>query len=124
MSIPDFQSVMLPLLKFLGDHQEHSLRETLDNLAIQFDLSENERRELLPSGKKAVFYDRVGWARTYLKKAGLLENTKRGYFRITKRGLTILDQNLLKIDVRFLCQIEEFLKFYKPNGKKNERHEK
>ena len=68
MAIPDFQKIMLPLLKFLEDKQEHSIRETIDSLADQFDLSEEERRELLPSGQQAIFSNRVGWARTHLKK--------------------------------------------------------
>jgi restriction system protein len=67
MAIPDFQKIMLPLLEFLGDKQEHSLRETIDSLADQFDLSEEERRELLPSAQQAIFANRVGWARTHIK---------------------------------------------------------
>ena len=82
MAMPDFQKIMLPLLKFLKDKQEHSIRETIDSLADQFDLSEEERRELLPSGQQAIFSNRVGWARTHLKKAVLLEPTRRGYFKI------------------------------------------
>ncbi len=60
MAIPDFQKIMLPLLKFLEDKQEHSIRETIDSLTDQFDLSEEERRELLPSGQQAIFSNRVG----------------------------------------------------------------
>ena len=87
MPIPDYQTCMLPLLKFLSDKQEHSLRETVDQLAKQFKLSDQEMKEMLPSGQQAIFNNRVGWARTYLGKAGLLEGTRRGYFRITQRGL-------------------------------------
>jgi len=86
MAIPDYQTIMLPLLKFTGDGQEHSLRETIDSLAHEFNLSDEERKELLPSGSQATFDNRVGWARTYMKKAGLLESTRRGYFCITARG--------------------------------------
>jgi restriction endonuclease Mrr len=70
MAIPDYQSIMLPLLKFVGDEKEHSLRESIEALADEFDLSEQERKELLPSGQQAAFDNRVGWARTYMKKAG------------------------------------------------------
>jgi restriction system protein len=84
MAIPDYQSFMLPLLRFLGDKKEHSFRETLDALAKEFNLSEEELRELLPSGKQPIFDNRVGWARTYMKKAGLLESTRRGVFRVTE----------------------------------------
>ena len=111
MPIPDYQSIMLPLLRFLADQQEHSLREAIDSLADQFKLSEAERRELLPSGQQPVFHNRVGWARTYMKKALLLESTRRGFFRITQRGLQVLKQNLTTIDVRFLDQFDEFRQF-------------
>lgn len=111
MPIPDYQSIMLPLLNSLADQQEHSLREATDSLAGQFKLSEAERRELLPSGLQAIFDNRVGWARTYMKKALLLESTRRGYFRITQRGLGVLKQNPPDIDVRFLDQFDEFRQF-------------
>ena len=90
MPIPDYQSIMLPLSTFLADQQEHTLREAADALAGQFKLSEAERRELVPSGQQALFDNRVGWARTCLKKALLLEGTRRGYFRITRRGRDVL----------------------------------
>jgi len=93
MAIPDFQSIMLPLLKFTRDQQEHSLREAIDNLAEDFNLSDEERRKLLSSGQQAVFDNRVGWARTYLKKAELLETTRRGYCKITERGMYVLKQH-------------------------------
>lgn len=83
MAIPDYQTIMLPLLKYADDKQEHSLRETIDFLANQFKLNDDERKELLPSGQQPIFVNRVGWARTYLKKAGLLESTKRAFFKIT-----------------------------------------
>jgi len=75
MAISDYQTIMLPLLKFLRDKKEHSLRETIDTLADQFHLTADERRELLPSRHQAIFNNRVGWARTYMKKAGLLKST-------------------------------------------------
>jgi len=114
MAIPDFQSIMLPLLKFVGDRKEHSLRETIEALSEEFDLTGEERQELLPSGQQATFGNRVGWARTYMKKAGLLESTRRGYVRITERGLDVLRQNLQKIDIAFLRQFPEFVEFQTP----------
>jgi len=102
---------MLPLLKFTRDQQEHSLREAIDNLAEDFNLSDEERRELLSSGQQAVFDNRVGWARTYLKKAGLLETTRRGYCKITERGMHVLKQNPQKINIKYLDQFEEFKQF-------------
>jgi len=116
MAIPDYQSSMLPLLRFTSDHQEHSLREAIDSLAEHFALNEAEKSELLPSGMQATFANRIGWAATYMKKAGLLEATRRSYFKITPRGLAVLAQNPARVDVKFLRQFPEFLQF---QAKKN-----
>ncbi len=111
MAIPDYQSVMLPLLRYAADEQEHSVREAIEELADQFRLTEEERKELLPSGGQATFDNRVGWARTYMKKAGLLETPRRSYFRITGRGLQALKENPGEINNRFLQQYPEFREF-------------
>lgn len=111
MPIPDYQSIMLPLLKFLADEKEHSLREVTAHISQQFNLSEEEKRKLLPRVRQPVVYNRVGWARTYLKKAGLLEYTRRGHFRITDRGLKVLKQSPPKIDIKYLSQFPEFVEF-------------
>ncbi len=113
MPIPNYQTIMLPVLKLLGDQQEHTLQETIENIVSQFNVSPEERRELLPSGKQSIIDNRVGWARTYMKKAGLLEYTRRGYYKITSRGLEVLNRNLDKIDVAFLKQFPEFINFQK-----------
>jgi len=93
MPIPDYQSIMLPLLKYASDKKEHSMREAIEYLANLFKLTEQERKELLQSGQQYVFDNRVGWAKTYLKKAGLLESTKRSFFKITDLGLEVLKKN-------------------------------
>jgi restriction system protein len=111
MAIPDYQTIMLPLLKLLGDKKEHSTREAIEILASQFNLSSEERRELLPSGQQAIFNNRVGWARTYMKKATLIESTRRGFLIITQRGLDTLGRKPKKIDVNFLEQFKEFREF-------------
>jgi restriction system protein len=111
MAIPDFQSIMLPLLKFASDRQEHSVREAIEKLADGFNLTEEERKELLPSGRKATFNDRVHWANTYLKKARLLTSTRRGYFQITDRGLEVLKKPPTRITIGFLDQFPEFSEF-------------
>ena len=111
MSIPVYQEITLPLLQLLGDEQEHSLRQAIDSLTGQFKLTQEEQRELLPSGRQAVFDNRVGWARTYMKKAGLIESTRRGFFRITDRGLGVLEQKPARIDVKFLERFDEFRAF-------------
>ena len=111
MAIPDYQTLMLPTLRFHGDQQEHSFREVVESLATDFDLTEAERKEMLQSGQQPVFDNRVGWARTYLKKAGLMESTRRAYSRITERGLEILKENPERIDAKYLEQFEEFKSF-------------
>jgi restriction system protein len=111
MPIPDYQAIMLPLLRYLADGVEHSLRESIEALADEFHLLDSERRLLLPSGQQEVFDNRVGWARTYMKKAGLVRTTRRGFFQITDRGMTVLKENPPKIDVRFLDQFDEFRAF-------------
>jgi len=115
MPIPDFQQVFLPFLKLLEDKKEHSLREAIELLAKRFNLTEEEQITLLPSGKQAIFDNRVGWARTYLYKARLIELTRRGYSCITDRGLKVLEQNPEKLDIKFLKQFSEFKEFHEPN---------
>ena len=111
MAIPDYQSIMLPLLRMASDKEEHVFREAVDTLASEFNLTDEERRELLPSGQQEVFSNRVGWARTYMKKAGLLETPRRGRLKISQRGLDVLAQNPQKINVTFLDQFKEFQEF-------------
>jgi restriction system protein len=111
MAIPDYQTCMLPLLKYHADGQEHTNRDSIDSLANQFGLTENERRLMLPSGVQGLFDNRVNWARTYMKKAGLLESPKRGVHKITKRGLDVLKKNPKRIDVAYLGQFQEFKDF-------------
>lgn len=111
MAIPDYQTCMLPFLRHLADGNEHSLRDTEEALAAHFSLTPSERAELLPSGQQGIFKNRIGWARTYLKKASLLEAPKRAVFKITERGLQALASNPVRIDAKFLEQWPEFIKF-------------
>ncbi len=111
MAIPDFQSVMLPLLRFASDKEEHSLQEAIEALSKEFKLSEEEKLELLPSGTQARFANRVAWARSYFKQALLVENTRRSFFKITQRGLDLLSKNPSYINKKTLEQYEEFLIF-------------
>jgi restriction system protein len=122
MTIPDFQAIMLPLLQYASDGKEHSLRDAITYLADVFNLSDDERKELLSSGQQAVFDNRVGWARTYLKKAGLFISPKRGFFQITDRGKEILSQNPSEINLKFLNQFPEFIEF-KTTKKDNDKSE-
>ncbi len=111
MPIPDYEKLMLPILQTLADKQEHTLGEVNETLAREFQLTQNEIEELLPSGRQRVFYNRIHWARTYLKNAGLLESTGRGIIRITQRGLDVLKKSPNRIDDEFLAQFPEFQQF-------------
>lgn len=102
---------MLPLLQLAADGNEHRFRDAVEQLAIRFELSDEERAEMLPSGTAPLFDNRVGWARTYLKQAGLLEAPRRGYFRITARGINVLSGNPTRINASILDQFEEFRAF-------------
>ncbi|MDJ1170794.1 restriction endonuclease [Roseofilum sp. BLCC_M154] len=119
MAIPDFQAILLPLLKLAGDQKRHSMQEAIQYLANTFQLTDEERKELLPSGKQAVFDNRVGWARTYLKKAGLLESPARSFFQITNRGVDLLQTNPSKINTAFLKKYPEFREFKMGNSSKD-----
>jgi len=122
MAIPDFQTIMLPLLKIHEDKEEHSLRQTIDELAIQFNLTQEEQNQLLPSGQE-IFHNKVGWSRTHLKKAGLIEYTQRGYSRILDRGLKVLTQKPERIGVKFLKQFREYKEFLAMKSEKPQDEE-
>lgn len=111
MAIPDYESLMLPLLRIAGDGKRHTLSAVTARLSAEFKLSESEQKELLPSGTQFTFYNRVGWARTYLKKAGLLVIPARGHLEITERGLTVLKNPPGRIDNEYLMQFGEFREF-------------
>ena len=109
--IPDYQSIMLPLLRYISDNREHRMRDVTDELAKQLGVTEEEKKELLPSGAAPVFYNRTAWAKTYLKKAGLIDSPKQGIVVITKRGHEVLKRKPNLIDVKFLKQFSEFVEF-------------
>lgn len=111
MPIPDYQTLMRPLLQLAADGQEHKLRDASETLAQTLGLSEAERNALLPSGTQTVFSNRVGWARTYLKEAGALTASRRGYFQITARGQQLLADYPDKISFTTLNQFPEFVDF-------------
>jgi restriction system protein len=104
---------MLPLLKLSADGKVHNIHDAVNQLADHFNLSTEEMSKLLPSGQQPAFYNRVGWARTYLKKAGLLEDPKQGYFHITKRGKDVLDEDPKRVDMKYLRQFPEYIEFRK-----------
>lgn len=111
MAVPDYQSLMLPLLKYAADRKEEiSTGQAADALAISLNLSEEDLKQMLPSRISTTFLNRVGWAATYMKKARLLEATRRGFYRIANRGLGLLKKKPQTISVKLLTQYPEFLK--------------
>lgn len=105
MSIPDYQTLMLPFLEAISDGNEHKLRDIIDILSNQFNLSTEERQQLLPSGNQEIIVNRVGWTRTHLKKAGLLEAPRRGVFITTSKFsrdaieyVSIIEKKIVLID--------------------------
>ena len=117
MAIPDYQSLMLPLLQFAeARNEEISTYEAVDALSTQLGLTEADLEEMLPSGVQRTFVNRVGWATTYMKKAGLLEPTRRGYFRITQGGQDLLKTKPAKINVKLLKRYPEFQVFQQLKG--------
>jgi restriction system protein len=113
MPIPDFQTVMLPLLVHLRDGREHANADTLDALALRFSLTEDERTQLLPSGRQSIFINRVAWAKSHLKAAGLIESPRRGFYNIASRGIDVLNTNPNRVDLRLLKQFPEYIEFRK-----------
>lgn len=117
MAVPDFQSLMLPLLKFSADGEEHTMQEAREGLAKIMGLSEEDLQERLPSGRQSTFANRVAWAKVYLTQAGVLESPKRGKFHISDRGRKILSENPERIDIKFLQRFEEFQAFRQASSK-------
>ena len=125
MPVPDFQSIMLPFLKFGSDGNEHTPREAVEFLAIEFGLSESEREELLPSGTQRIFENRVAWTKTHLLKAGLVESPRRSYFMITERGKGMFwNKSPSQINHSFLKrQFPEYVEFQSPKRDENSTQE-
>ena len=108
MAIPDFQTLMLPLLEFAQDGENHNLAEARAHLAGVFSLNANELEEMLPSGRQRRFDNRVAWAKVYLEQAGLMQSPKRGQFVITPEGLAFLAKSPAKITIAVLEQFDKF----------------
>jgi restriction system protein len=111
MPVPDFQTFMLPLLTIAGDGKVHSVAEARAAIAVQFKLTEDDIREVLPSGQQTRFSNRVAWAKAHLDHAGVLVSPKRGSFQITDRGRQLLAEGLLRIDLKLLDRYPEARRF-------------
>lgn len=114
--IPDFETLMLPLLELAGDGNEHSMRDARDQIARKFNLTDEDLNTLLPSGQR-VFPNRLGWAKTYLTRAGLLEAPRRGSFRISEKGRDVLREKPQEITVKFLKRFPDLIEFITPQTK-------
>lgn len=104
MAVPDFQSLMRPLHEYISDGREHTMMECKQALEERLRLSEEDTEELLPSGRQTVLLNRLHWAKSHFRMAGLLESTGRGVFRITDRGRTVLKTHPSRVDLRILRQ--------------------
>lgn len=125
MTVPDYQSLMLPLLNHAGARNgEVTTSEAVEALAQNLNLTDEDLKEMLPSGTQSTFGNRVGWAATYLKKAGLLEPTRRGYYQITKRGRELLAKQPKVVNVKLLETYPEFLEFKQLKGTRVKNGEK
>ncbi len=116
MAIPNYQEIITPLLKFAADKQEHTVKDSVAPIAEFFKLTENEKQQRVRNGSKTIIYDRVNWALTYLKQAGLLEAPRRGCFKITDAGLEALKKHQV-IDNSILRQYPAFNEFTKRSRK-------
>ncbi len=125
MAVPDFQSFFKPLLEIASDDKEHSMKDARVFISNKMQLSEEDLSELLPSGTQTKFDNRVAWAKSYFVQAKVLESSRRGYFKITKRGIDLLKQGHERIDVKILNQYPEFIEFHTSKSEKqsNNSHE-
>ena len=114
MAIPSYAEVMLPLLRHVSDGQEYTFQDVVQALEEHFKLTDDDKRERIASGRQRTFDNRVGWTRTYLKKAVLIDYAGRGRFYITDRGRQVLNEKPGKLDSRYLMQFPEFKNFVKP----------
>ena len=110
MDLPDYQSLMRPVLE-LAEGGEHSIGNAVERIAADLELSEEQLAVMLPSGRQTTFANRVHWAKTYLKKAGLIAYPKRGYFEITERGKAFLQSHPGAISNADLKVFESFVAF-------------
>ena len=103
--IPDYQTLMLPLLKFISDEQTHNTQDAVNQLSKEFDLTDEDLNEWLPSKKQKTFHNRVHWAKAHLKMSGAIKNISKGNFKITDKGKLVLEENPQTINVKYLMTL-------------------
>lgn len=116
MAIPKYHELFRPFLDCLSDGQSHTMKEVKDRVAAAMSITDEDRKELLPSGKQAIYDNRLGWTRTYLKKAGLIDSPSRALFVLTDEGKKVLSENPAVINDAFLKRYESFRKFINPDS--------
>lgn len=116
MAVPDFQSFFKPLLEIAGDGKEHAIKDARKMIASAMKLTEEDLKEMLPSGTQSKFDNRVAWAKIYLTKAKVLEAPRRAYFIITERGRKLLKEGHERIDLKVLNKFPEFVEFHTAKG--------
>ncbi|MBX9676087.1 MAG: restriction endonuclease [Methylotenera sp.] len=108
MAIPDFQTLMIPTLQVLKNGDELPFKQVVNELAVKFRLTDDELADMLPSRRAPTFYNRVAWAKFYLKKANLVSQTKRSFLSITDAGKRVLESKLERINIRYLEEHTDF----------------
>jgi restriction system protein len=116
MAVPDYQSLMLPVLKSISDGQERRVGDCVEKVAANLNLTQEDMDALLPSGKQAIVYNRIAWAIAYMKRAELIEATRRGHFKITQQGKEVLAENPDRIDNQFLSRFSKFKEWRERNN--------
>jgi restriction system protein len=117
--IPDFQSIMLPIVEIFSDEKEHNSQELCEQVSDKYKLSEEERNQLLPSGTQRIIVNRISWALSHLSQADLVERTKRGYYKIGKSGIDVLKAKPKKIDLKLLRTLPLYQKWREGNKDKD-----
>ena len=120
MAVPNYETLMLPVLKFLADGQVRKTSELVSHIANEFELTQEDMKQLIPSGRAKLLNNRVGWACTYLRKAGLISSPRRAYNQITEDGIEVLRKEPNRVDNRFLSRFEQFRQFQEDNRRSTE----
>jgi restriction system protein len=122
MAVPEFQTIMLPLLEFFSDAKQHTTKETYEFIIKHFELSEDDLKTLIPSGNQELYKNRTGWAKTYLTKAGLLESKARGISIISESGKSVLKEKPARIDLRYLSKFSGMQEFKRIASNQDEQN--
>jgi restriction system protein len=111
MPIPGFQEFFLPALKVFADDQLHGSADIATEIAKQFNLSDDDKKEMLPSGKQSRFVNRIAWTIVHLRRAAIIESISRGQYRITERGKQVVASGASRLDVKYLMRFPEYKQF-------------